>query len=419
MTNLWYRSIMMMMVMMMIGPSSMMMSVSIQLVFGFSQQPQGYPTFSSSFPNHERTMRILVANRVQPTNAIVQRFNGRSVKSQLPQRESMEGLGTINDPTRLYQRWSRWYMQKASSVFFQSRKWFRQLRWCTLFLSLFLSWNVAIPKTIAATISTAIQPATTTTLQSIRPKFTDSASDAATPNHNNDPFNTVAPPRDGNSFHSHRSVHNMKRHQRQIRFVTTAAVIVATSAVGIRKVNSREQSIRNSIASVDSTPVNVDDEAVTSASTAELSWLLPKNDDNANTDDGTSISTSSIGPANSSPAQYLSQRNTNTNDISNVVERLKQFSLSNKVTNTANSDRPNDSEKKSASWLMTNQSKKGKSSPTPPQRQQPKSPPEEDLLQAKYASIESLEERAYTILMDLGMVEPPTTTRDPLDSAWE
>jgi hypothetical protein len=38
-------------------------------------------------------------------------------------------------------------------------------------------------------------------------------------------------------------------------------------------------------------------------------------------------------------------------------------------------------------------------------RQQPKSPAEEARLQAKYAAIESLEERAFTILVDLGMVE--------------
>ena len=38
-------------------------------------------------------------------------------------------------------------------------------------------------------------------------------------------------------------------------------------------------------------------------------------------------------------------------------------------------------------------------------RMQPKSPTEEDALAAKYASIESVEERAYQILVDLGMVE--------------
>lgn len=39
-------------------------------------------------------------------------------------------------------------------------------------------------------------------------------------------------------------------------------------------------------------------------------------------------------------------------------------------------------------------------------RRQPKSPEEEDALKQKYASIEDLSERAYTILVDLGMVEP-------------
>lgn len=44
-------------------------------------------------------------------------------------------------------------------------------------------------------------------------------------------------------------------------------------------------------------------------------------------------------------------------------------------------------------------------------RQQPKAPAEEARLQAKYAAIESLEERAYTILVDLGMVQ----VTSPLD----
>ena len=38
-------------------------------------------------------------------------------------------------------------------------------------------------------------------------------------------------------------------------------------------------------------------------------------------------------------------------------------------------------------------------------RKQPKNPQEEARLQAKYAAIESLEERAFTILVDLGMVQ--------------
>lgn len=38
-------------------------------------------------------------------------------------------------------------------------------------------------------------------------------------------------------------------------------------------------------------------------------------------------------------------------------------------------------------------------------RRQPKSPAEEKKLQEKYASIEDLGERAYTILVDLGMIE--------------
>jgi hypothetical protein len=38
-------------------------------------------------------------------------------------------------------------------------------------------------------------------------------------------------------------------------------------------------------------------------------------------------------------------------------------------------------------------------------RQQPKSPEEEDLLARRYAAIESLANRAYQILLDLGMIE--------------
>ena len=43
-------------------------------------------------------------------------------------------------------------------------------------------------------------------------------------------------------------------------------------------------------------------------------------------------------------------------------------------------------------------------------RQQPKSPAEEARLQARYAAIPTLEERAFTILVDLGMVQVHSTT---------
>jgi hypothetical protein len=50
-------------------------------------------------------------------------------------------------------------------------------------------------------------------------------------------------------------------------------------------------------------------------------------------------------------------------------------------------------------------------------QQQPKSPVEEARLQAKYAAIESLEERAFTILVDLGMVE--WSSPDSLENVWQ
>ena len=44
-------------------------------------------------------------------------------------------------------------------------------------------------------------------------------------------------------------------------------------------------------------------------------------------------------------------------------------------------------------------------------RQQPKAPQEEDELKQKYASIDDIEERAYQILVDLGMVEPTDSSK--------
>ena len=50
-------------------------------------------------------------------------------------------------------------------------------------------------------------------------------------------------------------------------------------------------------------------------------------------------------------------------------------------------------------------------------RQQPKSPTEEQMLKEKYAKIESLEERAYAILLDLGMIE--STDDDGNEGAFQ
>jgi len=50
-------------------------------------------------------------------------------------------------------------------------------------------------------------------------------------------------------------------------------------------------------------------------------------------------------------------------------------------------------------------------------RQQPKSTEEESILQQKYASIQDLEERAFNILVDLGMVDlnPDPETLDNIE----
>jgi hypothetical protein len=315
---------------------------------------------------------------------------------------------------------------------------------------MFLSWNVAIPKTIATSPTTAA-------MISIRPH-----GDATTINEQLTDVSKQS--HDGNSFHAKvRSSNHDNHHQRsrgQVRFITTFGVIFATSAIGISKVNRRnlpssDHSIQLDQDSDNTMERDSDLDVTTSSSSyssdgSDLAWLLPKmestNDDpTPNTTTATQSMVSNVGASNALTMQTTKK----SDDVTKVVERLKQIAPPSEVVKNTNSgksysaenlawlaksigtsaskqqpvvsrpskknvninnDSPYNSEK--LSWLAKSI---GKTIPKQ-QLQQPRSMKEETMLQAKYASIESLEERAFTILMDLGMVEP---TPNPFESAWE
>ena len=424
---------------------SMISTVSpIQFSYAFSQQQQ-YSSLASS-RNHDRAMRSTMTNRMSP-HVIAQKSNGILLQSEAYPQESKQELCIKPNQHRSFRKLRRWSLQNLSCVLFQPKRWIRQIRWYVWFLSIFLSWNVAIPKTIAETSSPAMETATTLLSRSIRPQLTNNANED--PQNDNGQVILVAqPPYNGNSFHSKTGTNHNRGNNGHVRLVTSAAVILATSAIGISKVNRREQRGDNSIESnMNETNANQDTAANNGS---QLTWLLPRNKDIDDETPGKTGSISNIGAANPSPTQIpaFSQRKTSSKDMTKVMDRLKQVSQPAEIV-TTNSDKPYSAEKlswyaksigKSTSWQppkpvsddiplpnifasdMSYSAEKlswfakrvAKS--VPKQRlQQPKPMLEETQLQAKYASIESLEERAFTILKDLGMVE---STPDPFGSAW-
>jgi microcompartment protein CcmL/EutN len=209
------------------------------------------------------------------------------------------------------------------------------------------------------------------------------------------------PQRNGNSFHT--STSNDKRHrqqqqqQQQIQLITGSAVILTTTAVGVRKVSKRNSNNSN----------NLDDDD-------------PTNSFNQSRGKGTNISilgdvkswnTSTTAATAAAATSFVSLRN-KIQDATKVVDRLHP-TLTSTMENT---------NKKVSTKTWYNQQQNGIASRAQ-QQQQPKSSTEEMQLQVKYASIESLEERAFAILLDLGMIhnhnDNPSIMEDPFDGTSE
>ena len=98
-----------------------------------------------------------------------QKSNGILLQSEACPQESKQELCINPNQHRSFRKLRRWSLQNLSCFLFQPKRWIRQIRWYVWFLSIFLSWNVAIPKTIAETSLPAMETATTLLSRSIRP----------------------------------------------------------------------------------------------------------------------------------------------------------------------------------------------------------------------------------------------------------
>jgi hypothetical protein len=205
--------------------------------------------------------------------------------------------------------------------------------------------------------------------------------------------------------------------KQRIRLLTGSTVILYTTAIGVAKVNRRNETTSTSNLDRDLQFVENDKISVsnrqenqsTQTTDTNLTWLNPSN--NRNNESTTSTVNIPIMPPS---VQFLSLRN-KMNDTTKVAERLIQASLNTNPMNRSGLDSNDDNQITQKMWFTKNGTSSA-TTKTTKALQQPKSLVEEAQLQSKYAAIESLEERAYTILVDLGMVEKAI---DPFDSAWE
>lgn len=209
----------------------------------------------------------------------------------------------------------------------------------------------------------------------------------------------------------HRKKNSRKKNQLKLRLITGSALIFVTGVVRTKKF--REQKESNSTLDNNATendiflPVASEDKE--SVNRPNLNWLLPQTNRDDNNNDK-EIELSTAASATNSESKFISIRN-KFNESTKIVERLtQQTPISSTNTMKPNGTNNNNNNNKISNGVTKDKTKRVNN--------RIKSKQEEEELQAKYASIESLEERAYTILVDLGMVGPSTTT-DPLDSTWE
>jgi len=222
------------------------------------------------------------------------------------------------------------------------------------------------------------------------------------------------------AHHPEPTVAQQASHSGRIRISTASGVVLGTAAVGVGKTKLRRQQEQEEdeelvveMAHDSSLQKNNATFATTTNSSTNASFRLPKatattKDTFKNTrkeavskDDSeeTLREPQSRGPVE------LKESQASFDFASSAKEKIvKFFPASVKISETP----PTTTTTKTASTTTTTDSTvitPFYANPLKARQQQPKSPAEEAKLQARYAAIESLEERAFQILVDLGMVE--------------
>ena len=198
----------------------------------------------------------------------------------------------------------------------------------------------------------------------------------------------------------------LDKHERRIRSRTGSAIIVSTALLAAARVN---RSKRSHI----STDMDdaVDDDTRNQellSKRHDLQWLFPRSPPASNHESPADVETKI---ADSSMPQFLSSTNKIIADAKAIAtEKIKANLMIYRSSRKLESVPVSSS---SPQKIAVSQNSKKSTY----RQQQPKSPVEEARLQAKYAAIESLEERAFTVLVDLGMVE--LSSSEPTENAWQ
>jgi hypothetical protein len=287
-------------------------------------------------------------------------------------------------------------------------RWLKSMQLRYLWIApLFLWWYMVVPRMVASATMTATTSTTPVQFQ-IEPR--EEFARASTSKHV--AASTVNEENRSTEQHPGPVVVTTNNNdiRQRIRFITGSAVMLTTALVGAGRVNRRERTNSDIRKSLDDCEVSWNDLFQQNGSDQpnqeqhELTWLFPQKSPDRN--ESTKPTDMRANAIYVPTTPFLSSRS-NTDKGTNVVTSRKSTS---KLVNG------NKHAKKFPSTVNNHQKFPSSLNSRMLQRlQQPKPPKEEARLQAKYAAIESLEERAFTILVDLGMVE----LSDPLDTIWE
>jgi hypothetical protein len=203
---------------------------------------------------------------------------------------------------------------------------------------------------------------------------------------------------------------SLTERQQCIRSRTGSVVIFGTAVLAAARVNRNQRARFPSEDDNDENEPNQDP----LSRRHDLKWLFPQNAPPTDHPEQLVVmGTQARGAvADNSTPQLVST----TNKIMANAKAIASQKLQSNWMKRRNGSVPTNSSSKSTLPISTASPLNGKKAAY--RQQQPKSSGEEVRLQAKYAAIESLEERAFTILVDLGMVETSSST-DSLENAWQ
>jgi len=219
------------------------------------------------------------------------------------------------------------------------------------------------------------------------------------------------------SAHPEPTVAQQASHSGRIRISTASGVVLGTAAVGVGKTKLRRQQEQEDeelvVEMAPDSSLQKNNVTLTTTNSTNASFRLPKA--TATTKD-TFKNTRKEAVSKDDPEEtlrepqsrgpvQLKESQASFDFASSAKEKIvKSFPASVKISETP----PTTTTTKTASTTTTTDSTvitPFYANPLKARQQQPKSPAEEAKLQARYAAIESLEERAFQILVDLGMVE--------------